>query len=111
MLKTLISILILIALSILAILFTAQAQQCVEWLISAHNWVSETLKDVFSGGNAGDLIRQLLALLTIPVGVGFIPVIIYGLVKRSWFPYFMRVIWVVWLIQTTGLVVVYKIAG
>lgn len=98
----------IVLLSILVIISMAHAQQFLQAIISGHDWVAETLTDVFSGGSAGNLIRNLIALLTIPLIVGLVPVLIYWLAKRQWFPYFMHCVWVVWLLQTAALVVLYK---
>ncbi|EKD70147.1 MAG: hypothetical protein ACD_46C00619G0002 [uncultured bacterium] len=103
----------LIALSIAVILSMSYAQQAVQFLLTAHDWISEILLDVFSIGQAGNLARNLIALLSIPVLVGLIPTLLYWMIRRSWFPYFMEIVWVVWLIQAGALIVMYKavIAG
>ncbi len=103
-------ILALILISILVILTMPYAQQGLQWILAGHNWVADTLTSVFSGGQAGDITRKLLALLAIPVVIGLIPVIIYWLTKRAWFPYFIQIVWVMWLIQTAALVILYKAA-
>jgi hypothetical protein len=108
MLKQIIAIFIL---SIVIILAMPYAQSALGFILSAHDWVSNTLKEVFSGGQAGNLVRELLALLTVPVIVGLIPVLFYWLAKRTWFPYVMQIIWIVWLIQTAGLVLLFKVAS
>lgn len=103
------NLLALIALSIAVILTMTHIQIILSALIAAHDWVSNTLKDVFSGGPAGNLTRELLALLCIPMLAALIPAGFYWLAKRGWFPYFMQVAWVIWLIQTTALIALYKI--
>lgn len=100
----------IVVLSILIISMMSYAQVGLQAILSAHQWIADTLMDIFSGGPAGNLIRQLLALLAIPMMIGLIPVIIYWLAKRSWFPYFMEVTWVVWLAQVAALVIQYKLA-
>ena|SRR5579872_2164065 len=95
----------IILLSVIVILAMPQAKIVLQALLSAHHWVDQLLRDVFSGGHAGNLIRQLIALLAIPVLIGFLPAIIYWLVKHSWLPCFMEIVWVVWLIQTAVLVI------
>ncbi len=97
-----------VVLSILVIVGMPYVQQGLQFLLLGHEWLSDLLKDVFSGGQAGNIIRQLIALLVIPVIIALIPAVIYWLVRRSWFPWFMEVVWVVWLIQTSALVVLYK---
>ncbi len=99
----------LVAFSIAVVLSMSIAQHGVQWLVDAHNWVSQILTEVFSGGQAGNLARGLIALLSIPVFVGLVPAILYWILKRHWFPYFIEIVWVVWLIQTGALVVLYKV--
>ncbi len=108
MLKQIIAIIIL---SILVIVGIEYAQHGLQLLVSAHDWISDVLKEVFSGGHAGNIARQLIALLIIPLGVALIPAIIYWLAKRSWLPWFMEIVWVIWLVETSALVVLYKAAA
>lgn len=98
----------LILISLLVILAMPYAQVALQALVSMHDWVSDMLTKVFSDGKAGDIIRQLLALLAVPLLVGFVPAFVYWLVKRSWFPYFMEFAWVTWLAQTSALIILYK---
>jgi hypothetical protein len=102
-------IIIIIVLSLLVVVSMPYAQKGLEYLVSAHNWVDQILIQVFSGGQVGNILRALIALLAIPLLVSLIPAIIYWLVKRKWFPYFMETLWIVWVLQTTAVVVLYKI--
>lgn len=106
MLKQIIAI---IALSVGIIFAASYAQQGVQFMMHAHEWISQILQEVFTGGQAGNIARGLIALLSIPIIVGLIPTIIYWMVKRHWFPYFMQIVWVVWLIQA-GALLMYKAA-
>jgi len=101
-------IIVLVTLSVAIVLSMSYAQHGVQWLIGAHDWVSKLLTDVFSGGQAGNLARGLIALLSIPFLVGLVPTTAYWVIRRHWFPYFMEIVWVVWLIQAGALVVLYK---
>lgn len=101
----------IILLSLLVITSMAYAQHGLEFLVAAHDWVSDVLTQVFSGGTAGDMIRQLIALLAAPLIAGLIPALIYWAVKRSWFPYFMQLVWIVWLVQAAALIVVFQSTG
>lgn len=101
-------ILAIVVLSILVIVTMSYAQQLLQFLVSGHDWIAQTLTEVFSGGQAGNLIRNLLALLAIPLLASLLPVLIYWLAKRQLFPYFMHMIWVIWLVQTAALIVLYK---
>lgn len=108
MLKQFIAI---IALSIVIIFTMSYAQQAIQLLISAHDWISQLLQDVFSVGQAGNLARGLIALLSVPILAGLIPTLLYWMIKRHWFPYFMEIVWIVWLIQAGALLMMYKAAG
>ena len=105
MLKQLI---VLVAGSIAIILSMSYAQDTIQLLVSAHDWVSQILTQVFSGGQAGNLARGLIALLSMPILIGAIPTLLYWVLKRHWFPYFMEVVWIVWLIQAGALIIMYK---
>jgi len=102
-------IIAIVVLSLAIIMAMPYAQQGLDGLLFLHNWVSDMLTEVFKGSEAGDTTRALISLLAIPVAIGLIPAAIYWLLKRSWFPYFMQCVWVVWLIQTSALVVLSKI--
>jgi hypothetical protein len=108
MLKQLITI---IALSIGVIVAMPYAQQGLQALITVHDWIANVLTQVFTMGEAGNITRNLIALLAVPVLVAFVPVIFYWVLKRSWFPYFMQVVSVIWLVQTSALVILYSAAG
>jgi len=98
----------LIALSVGIIFSMSYAQQAVQVLIHAHDWISQLLMDVFSGGQAGNIMRGLIALLSIPLLVGLVPALIYWMIRRHWFPYFMEIVWIVWLVQAGALVMMYN---
>lgn len=100
----------IIGLSIAIILTMSYAQQAVQQLLNAHEWISQLLTDVFSGGQTGNLLRGLIALLSVPVIVGLIPALAYWMIRRHWFPYFMQIVWVVWFIQAGALIALYKAA-
>ncbi len=107
MLKQLIAIIVL---SVAIILNMSYAQEALNAILSAHHWISDLLTQIFSGGDAGNFLRKLLALLVIPVGVALIPIAIYWLAKKQWFPYFIEVVWAIWLVQTAALLILYKAA-
>jgi len=94
----------LIALSVAFILTMSYAHPAAQLLITAHDWVSVMLTNVFSGGETGNLLRGLIALLAIPVVIGLVPTLVYWMIKRNFFPYFMEIVWIVWLIQVGALI-------
>jgi len=97
----------IVVLSVLVILFMPWVQQGLTLLVDAHDWVGDALKQVFSVGEAGNVIRQLLALLAIPILISLVPLLIYWLAKHSWFPWTAQLIWMIWLVQTSAIVLLY----
>lgn len=106
--KHLIAILIL---SALIVLFMPEAKIAAEALLTAHTWISNILSDVFSGGHAGSIARDLIALLSIPFLAGLIPALIFWIVRKHWLSSFMTIVWVVWLVQAGALVIAYQASG
>ncbi|EKD73793.1 MAG: hypothetical protein ACD_45C00183G0009 [uncultured bacterium] len=107
MLKHIIAITVI---SLIIIISMPYTQQMLQYVVAAHDWISDMLKEVFSVDQAGDIIRQLIALLVIPLVVSLIPAIIYWLARRQKLPYFMELVWVVWLVQTAAIVITFKAA-
>lgn len=102
-------VVILLVLSLLIIFTMGYAQQGLQYLVWAHNWIDENLTQVMTGSPAIDIARKFVALLAIPIGVGLISAIVYWIAKRQWLSSFMQFIWVTWLVQTTALIMVYKV--
>lgn len=105
MVKQLVAI---VALSIAVILSMSYAHEGIQMLLNAHEWVSQALTDVFSMGQAGNLVRGLIALLSVPIFISLVPAVTYWIIRRHWFPYFMELVWVIWLVQAGALIVLYK---
>lgn len=102
MIKQLIAIIVL---SIGVIWAMPYVHQGLEVLLSLHNWIAEALTEVFSGGDTGNLIRELITLLAVPLLIGLAFAIVYWVMRRGWFPYFMQFVWIIWLAQTAALVI------
>src|SRR3990167_3563505 len=105
MLKHIIAITVI---SLIIIVSMPYAQQMLQYIVAAHDWISDMLKEVFSVDQAGNIIRQLIALLVIPLVVSLIPAIIYWLARRQKLPCFIELVWVVWLVQTAAIVITFK---
>jgi hypothetical protein len=97
-------IFLIIFASIVIIFFTPFLQHVLHMIVASHDWINNQLKQVFSVGEAGRIIRELLAMLAVPVLVSIFPAAIYWLIKRAWFPWTLEIIWVVWLMQATAIV-------
>lgn len=107
MLKQIISFLIIIALSAAVAFLMPEAQKLIQLLVSSHDWVSGVLTNVFNGGHAGNIAREGVALLIIPLLAGLIPAMIFFLVRKHWLPCFMEIVWVIWLLQAGALLINY----
>lgn len=105
MIKQIIAILVF---SILVTIGMPYAQQGLQYIILAHDWISDLLTQVFSGGQIGNIIRNTITLLTIPILIALIPALVYWIFKRSWFPYFIEILWVILLIESSALAILYK---
>lgn len=108
MLKKFIFMLVLTAIIIVAM---PQAQQVIQYLINAHDLISQALKEVFSGGHIGNALRGFIAFLTIPFAIGAIPSALYWLVRKHWCPWFMDIVWIIWLVQAGALLSIYRMMG
>lgn len=100
----------LLAFSAAIVLGMPYFHTAVQWLMTGYTYVSQLLTEVFTGGQAGNIARGLIALLAIPVVVGLIPTLMYWFLRRHWFPYFMEIVWVIWLLQAGALVMMEKVA-
>ena len=96
-------IILILALSVAIVMATPYAQQIIQWLLLAHSWINNMLTNIFTGGEAGNIVRELIALLSMPILIGLIPAILYWMVRRHWFPWFMEIVWIVWLLQAGAL--------
>ena len=103
-----IHIFLILILSAAMVVGMPYAQQAVEFLVNSHDWISNVLNSVFTVGQAGNIAKELIALLAIPLIVGLIPAIIYWVLRRRWLPSFMEIVWVVWLVQAGALAIAYK---
>jgi hypothetical protein len=96
----------------LGVIFGAKhIQPIIFLLVSSRDWISQLLLQVFSGGEWGSAVRNLISLLVMPLFIAAIPALVYWLSKRRFFPYFMHVVWVVWLVEVTTIIVRYVATG
>lgn len=99
----------LIIVSVLVVFFPMYAEQMMSWVLMLHASVVDFLAGIFSDGQVGRIIRDLLGLITFPVVAGLVPAALYWVAKRRMFPYFVMFVWSAWLLQLGALVVLHKI--
>ena len=100
---------VLILLSLAVVFGMKHIHPLIIFLVSAHDWISQLLLQVFSGGEIGSAVRNLLSLIIVPLFIGSIPAAIYWFSKHRQFPYFMHIVWIIWLLQTTAIVMLYRV--
>lgn len=101
------NIITLLAITLIVIFGAHNLRPFIMALLTVHDWISQALMQVFSGGPVGNIIRQLIALISMPLFIGLIPALPYWLAKRRLFPYFIHTVWGVWLIQISVIIILY----
>lgn len=99
----------LVIISVIVVFFPAYTEQVMSWVLLFHAWVVDFLANIFSDGQLGRVIRDLLGLIVFPLVVGLVPAILFWIAKRRLFPYFVMFVWSAWLLQLGALVVLHKI--
>lgn len=91
-------ILLVVALSIVAILFAKEVSYCLQILSNFQRGVSHTLAYVFSGDRLGRFIREVVVLAGIPIVISVVVNAIYWLIKRQTMPIFTAFMWLIWVL-------------
>ena len=100
MLKHFLAIIILSVLVILGWSFFGGEHSTIgAWLLKPYTQAMHALTDVFSSGRMGLLLRQLVAILCLPLGVSIIPAFFYWLIKRDFLFVFLPLLWASWWLQ------------
>lgn len=95
---------LVIVLAIIVAAIQPYALEGVNGLLAVHDWLTSQLALVFSGGRIGSFVQVCLSFIVLPFAIAGIIAAIYMLIKRKFPDWFMLVVWVVWLIMATALV-------
>jgi ABC-type Fe3+ transport system permease subunit len=95
---------LLLVVSLLCIIFMTQLSSFLHSIEHTHHILTDNLATVFSGSSTGKYIKDTLSLILLPILIGLIPGGIYWAIKREKMPYLMPLIWVLWLMLTTTLI-------
>lgn len=87
-----------LALSILVVIFSRYFAIGIIQIDQFYTWLNLKLSSVFSNSIVGLTVQQIIILMMLPIVVAGIPALTYRLVKGDSMPYFLNVIWLVWLI-------------
>ncbi len=91
-------LLILIVCSVLAVFFKNQLVHVLNGLLYLHNAIANGLSDVFSSDDLGKILQAVIALLIIPLIVGIAVSFIHWMMKHTYYPYTMQIIWIAWAV-------------
>jgi hypothetical protein len=97
-------IIILIALSVLVILILPLCHSVIHYLLTVYHFIYNTLDTLFVQSKNANFIKQLIAFLAVPLGLGAILGSLYFAVRRQKMPYIMEIIWIIWVILATTLI-------
>lgn len=99
----------LIIISILVVFFPHYAETVMGWIIQSHRMIVEFLTSIFSDGQIGRIIQGFLGTIIMPIIIGIVIALLYWLIRRRFFPYFVFVVWTIWLLQLGALIVLHKV--
>ena len=97
-------VILIVALSFVAIFFKTQLNHMLTVMIYIHNYIAILLHRVFSDDVIGRIIQDMISLLIIPFIGGFIITASFWLVKRAAMPHTMGLVWVVWLVLAVTMI-------
>ena len=98
-------LLVVIALSALVVLTIPYCRIGVHGLLHLHHILINLLNSIFTNGLIAVFIKQLIALLFIPLAVVFIISGAYWLATKKRFPYSLVIMWALWVILAVDIVV------
>lgn len=96
-------LIVLILASLVVIVVPQHIHPLITALVSAHDWISQSLAQLFSESPLGKATRQFIALLVMPLVIALIPTGVFWLARRRLYAYFIHVLWAAWLVQATAL--------
>ncbi len=95
-------ILYLILISVIAMYFINQIAAFLHFIDNIHGLLVKQLSMIFAGGKVGMMIKEVVALVLIPLGIASIPASVYWVFKRRVMPYFTDLLWVSWIMLATS---------
>ncbi len=95
-----------LAASILIVALDEYAHLLMVYIVTFYTFILVQLTPIFSNSMYGVLIRNVVCLVFIPVIIACIPALIYRAIKGQKMPYFIEIVWVLWLIIVLGKVLI-----
>ena len=98
--------LIYLFVSILIVVLAPYVHLLMVYIITFYTYAMIKITPIFSVIKYGSLIRNVIALVLIPVIIAGIPALLYRAIKRHNMPYFIEITWILWLIIVLGKVLI-----
>jgi hypothetical protein len=98
------NLLIIIVLSALVVLTMPYCHTGIQGLISFHHMIINFLNKIFADGNIAIFLKQLIALLFIPLAIIAVINIIYWLFTKRWLPRSAEIMWGLWIILAVAII-------
>lgn len=95
---------ILIALSFILLIFIPHAKYLLQCLDGLHSLLNSKLSYIFNTSPFGNTTQETICLLLIPFIIAALPAAIFWLFKRKLMPYFYHVVWGIWIVLFTSLI-------
>lgn len=87
-----------LALSILVVVFARYFALGIIHIDHIYTWLNLKISTVFSNSFMGLTVQQIIVLMALPIVVAGVPALTYKVVKGGTMPYFLNVVWFVWLV-------------
>jgi type IV secretory pathway TrbL component len=95
----------LVIASLVVVLLAVYLDQALQQLSNLYTMVAGWFSEVFASGRLGSILTELLSLFLIPLVITGVIAGAYWAFRRKSFPYFNAVVWTIWLVLATLLVV------
>ena len=96
---------LIVVLSFVLLIFSHHAQLVLVYLNDSHTWLNQKLAYIFTSSTVGNTFQEATCLLMIPFAIASIPAGGYWLVKHHLMPYFYYVVWGIWIVLFTSIMI------
>lgn len=90
--------LIYLILSFTLLFFATYAKLFFVYVNIIYSYINLGLENLFGSSFGGELVRDIITLMLVPLILAGLPALIYWLIKRKTMPYFLELLWLFWLI-------------
>ena len=98
---------IYLLLSVVVVLFARYLHTLVIYIDLFYTLLNIKLGSIFSPSAIGVLMRKVVALSLLPVVIAAVPTLIYRAIRGRHTPYFMEIVWLLWLIIVLSKILIY----